>query len=213
MYAGAGWAGWADWLGAGTIAPKFRKYRSFKEAREYVRDLRLKSQTDWQEYCSSGKKPGDIPRNPARTYASVGWSGFGDWLGTGAVATFLRRYRPFTEARIAARSLGFKSRAEWYEYCGSGKKPTDIPANPNAVYAAAGWSNWFDWLGAGRHRGAGWLPFGKARAFVHGLGLKSHSDWIKYCASGKKPHDIPSAPITVYAKSGWNNWGDWLGYA
>ena len=173
----------------------------------------MKSATDWREYCRSGKNPADIPLKPEKTYAKAGWSGWGDWLGTGAVAPFLRHHRPFKDARTLARGLKFKSRAEWYEYCASGKRPADIPANPNAVYAGVGWSNWFDWLGAGRHRGQGWRLFGKARAFVHGLGLKSHSGWMKYCASGKKPHDIPSAPSTVYAKSGWNGWGDWLGHA
>jgi hypothetical protein len=55
------------------------------------------------------------------------------------------------------------------------------------------------------------LSAGDGFSFVRSLGLKSHSGWIKYCASGRKPHDIPSAPIAVYAKSGWNGWGDWLG--
>jgi hypothetical protein len=211
MYAKVGWAGWGDWLGGGPIAPRFRKYRSFEKARAYVRGLRLNSQTEWAEYCRSGKKPADIPVNPDRTYAKVGWSGMGDWLGTGVVATFLREYRPFKKARIFARDLGLKSRNEWYEYCSLGKKPPDIPANPNVVYANAGWSTWFDWLGAGRHRGVGWQLFKQARTFVRHLELKSHADWIKYCASGKKPHDIPSAPVSVYAKSGWVGWGDWLG--
>jgi hypothetical protein len=46
---------------------------------------------------------------------------------------------------------------------------------------------------------------------VHSLELKSQVDWIKYCASGKKPHDITRVANKVYAKSGWESWGDWLG--
>lgn len=71
----------------------------------------------------------------------------GDWLGTGAVATFLRQYLPFNKARAFARSLGLKSRTEWREYCASGKKPADIPSNPQRVYANDGWSGMGDWLG------------------------------------------------------------------
>jgi hypothetical protein len=41
----------------------------------------LKSQAEWRKYCKSGKRPEDIPANPARTYAGSGWIGYGDWLG------------------------------------------------------------------------------------------------------------------------------------
>lgn len=56
-----------------------------------------------------------------------------------------------------------------------------------------------------------WRPFDKARAFARGLKLKSAAEWRKYCASGKKPADIPVTPHVVYADDGWSNWGDWLG--
>ena len=55
----------------------------------------------------------------------------GDWLGTGTIAHRLREYRSFKKARAFVRSLGLKSQAEWRAYCKSGKKPDDIPANPN----------------------------------------------------------------------------------
>jgi hypothetical protein len=185
-----------------------RKYASFKKARSYIRRLGFKSTAEWIAHCRTDKLPPNIPSNPGQIYAEAGWAGIRDWLGTELRRA---RWRPFDEAKAFAMRLGFKSRVEWYEYCASGKKPNDIPANPNSVYARAGWSSWFNWLGAGRHREAGWQPFGNARAFVQGLGLKSHSDWIKYCASGKKPHNVPSGPSTVYAKAGWKSWGDWLG--
>ena len=64
----------------------------------------------------------------------------GDWLGTARSLTRLRQYRPFKKARAFVRSLGLKSEAEWRDYCKSGKKPDDIPANPNQTYAKAGWA-------------------------------------------------------------------------
>jgi hypothetical protein len=89
-YAEAGWSGWGDWLGTGAVAAQLRQYRSFKKARAFVRGLGLKSQREWNAYTKSGKKPADIPANPYGTYAEAGWSGMGDWLGTGAVAPRLR---------------------------------------------------------------------------------------------------------------------------
>jgi hypothetical protein len=35
---------------------------------------------------------------------------------------------------------------EWKNYCRSGNKPEDIPANPVAVYERE-WTWWADWLG------------------------------------------------------------------
>ena len=45
------------------------------------------------------------------------------------------------------RGLGLKSADEWRAYCKSGKKPDDIPADPNQTYAKAGWAGYGDWLG------------------------------------------------------------------
>ena len=54
-------------------------------------------------------------------------------------------------------------------------------------------------------------PFKRARRFVRGLGLKSQAEWYDYCASGKKPLQIPSNPSNTYAGKGWVGVGDWLG--
>jgi superfamily II DNA or RNA helicase len=209
-YAECGWAGMGDWLGTGRIADHLREYQPFKKARAYARRLNLKSKGQWDHYCMSGNKPEDIPASPQNTYRRTGWSGWGDWLGTGTVASFLRQYDSFRKARAFARYLGLKSGTEWRKYCKSGKKPADIPANPDVVYGETGWSSWGDWLGTGSRRG-GWRPFKDARAFARALGLKSETEWREYCKSGKKPADIPASPRSLYAESGWSGWGDWLG--
>ena len=71
----------------------------------------------------------------------------GDWLGTGTIASYLREYRSFKEARAFARSLSLKSGAEWRDYCRSGKKPTDIPDHPRPNICRRGWAGLGDWLG------------------------------------------------------------------
>ena len=91
VYGNDGWAGWGDWLGTGRVADHLRQYRSFEQARAFVRRLGLKSRPNWRDYCRSGKKPDDLPAAPHRTYKDDGWAGMGDWLGTGIVANRLRR--------------------------------------------------------------------------------------------------------------------------
>lgn len=147
VYLDQGWAGYGDWLGTGTFAPHLRTYRSFEEAREFVHTLGFPSEKHWRVYCTSGNKPSDIPANPQVVYRNQGWIGLGDWLGTGTLASRGRAYRPFDEARTFARTLGLRSEAEWRAYRKSGRRPNDIPSNPNAVYKDKGWNGMTDWLG------------------------------------------------------------------
>ena len=71
-----------DWLGTYRVANQLIKYRSFKKARNFVKDLNLKSGAEWTIYCKSGKKPNDIPFQPHGIYKNKGWKGWKDFLGT-----------------------------------------------------------------------------------------------------------------------------------
>ena len=79
-YKGKGWTSWGDWLGTGTIAYRFRKFREFSKARDFVRRLGLQSVAEWRDYCKAGEKPIDIPATPDQVYRSDGWKGYRDWL-------------------------------------------------------------------------------------------------------------------------------------
>ena len=120
-------------------------------------------------------------------------------------------WRSFEEARAFARKLGLKSFAGWIAY--SGKRPNDIPSNPNLTYADAGWNGWGDWLGTGRiaDRDRAYRPFEKARDHVRSLGLRTGADWIAFTRSESLPPDIPAAPWQTYKGKGWTSMGDWLG--
>ena len=128
------------------------------------------------------------------------------WEGVGRA-----NWRNFEDARAFARVLGLKSSAQWLDYCQSGKKPADIPASPEVIYANNGWSGINDWLDTGKVAPGQHRAFTEARAFARSLELKSIDEWLDYCKSGKKPADIPVAPHNVYANDGWSGWGDWLG--
>ena len=213
VYSSQGWTGMGDWLGTGSIAPFNMKFRLFEEARSFVHSLKLANGDEWKAYCRSGKKPDDIPASPQNTYQDNGWLGMGDWLGTGIIATHLRKYRPFEEARAFARDLRLASGNEWRELCKAGKKPEDIPANPASIYKDNGWSGWGDWLGTGSIAPVNkeLRLFHESKKFVHDLRFKNQASWKLYCKSGKKPQDIPVDPQQTYKGKGWAGWGDWLG--
>ena len=227
-FASNGWISWGDWLGTGTLSNRLPRFRRFKEARVFVRGLGLKGESEWRDFRKGnlpekGTLPSDIPTNPNATYADEGWLGMGDWLGTGTVAPFLRKYRSFNQARAFARGLGLKSGAEWNQFCEGnlpekGTRPSDVPKTPRQVYAADGWLSMGDWLGTetiAPHLRE-YRSFNQARAFARGLGLRSQIEWRRFCkgalpVSGTLPPDIPATPYSIYAKHGWAGWGDWLG--
>ena len=174
-----------------------------------------------------GILPKDIPTNPHNIYKDKGWINYEDWLGYDTKTLFKdfwrQRYRSFEEARSFVRRLGLKSESEWIKYCRGklpekGKKPDDIPTKAYRTYKEDGWISMGDWLGTGTvaTKRRKYLPFKEARAFVHSIGLKSQSEWIKYCRGelpekGIKPNDIPTKAYRTYKDKGWVSMGDWLG--
>lgn len=228
-YSHEGWAGWGDWLGTGLIANIRRKYLPFHEARDFARKIRLSRGADWVQFCrgempENGVLPPNIPAKPDRVFADEGWVSWGDWLGTEAVATFRRKYRPYKDARAFVHALGLKNVAEWRKFSkglmpAKGILPADIPNDPNGAYACNGWVGMGDWLG--KKAVASFLrqyrPFREARVFASSLGLKSSAEWHKFCRGqmpekGSLPSDIPAFPNgRAYADNGWAGWGDWLG--
>lgn len=227
-YRNRGWKSFGDWLGTGTIAPQFKKYRSFKEARTFARFLNLKSQREWRQFCngqmpSKGILPIDIPANPNQTYKNKGWINLGDWLGTEKVANFKRTYRSFVNARTFARSLNLNSQREWFQFCKGqmpekGTLPKDMPSSPSRVYKNLGWNGFGDWLGTGTisPQFKKYRSFKEARAFARSLNLKSYYQWCMYCKGQMPeketlPQDIPLKPQRTYQNKGWKSMGDWLG--
>jgi superfamily II DNA or RNA helicase len=205
------WKGWGDWIGSGYVSSHKRTYRSFQEARQFVQQLGLNSEMEWKKFCRSGKKPHDIPNAPQAVY-KTNWKGMGDWLGTGFVAFYKRKYRPFQDARQFIHSLGLENREQWEEYCRGGTKPDDIPNKPSHVYKNM-WRGWGDWLATGRisTRNRVYRDFNDARSYVHSLGLENREQWDEYCKGARKPDDIPANPWQVY-EAEFKNLSDWLGY-
>jgi hypothetical protein len=228
IYEKKGWKGLGDWIGTNTVATFRRAYRPFDEAREFVRSLKLKNQMEWRVFCKGelsemGMLPVDIPANPHNTYSTKGWKGYGNWLGTGAIATREVHYRPFAEARTFVHSLNLKSQSEWRLFCKGqmpllGTLPQDIPATPNQTYAKSGWKGLGDWIGTNTVATfrRSYRPFAEAREFVCSLRLKNSDEWHKFCKGqmpdkGTIPADIPANPNRTYATKGWKGYGDWLG--
>ncbi len=204
------------------------EYRTFLDARAFVRTLGLLDFAEWNAYTLGeldglfGTIPRDIPKEPARVYRGVGWAGTRDWLGPPPVAPAQPGFMNYKAARRFARSLGLSSAREWQRWCsgrctGKPPRPSNVPADPMDTYPRA-WRGWADWLGRprGAPRSGRLLPYDRARAFARSLRLGSREAWCAYCKGRfdwlpERPRGIPANPAHAYACRGWKGYGDWLG--
>jgi polyhydroxyalkanoate synthesis regulator phasin len=134
VYKNKGWISWGDFLNTNFISPQNKKFISYEEAKRIIHPLKLSGQSQWEQYLKSGNKPNNIPNSPYKVYQNKGWISWGDFLGTGIIATYYKKYLSYEEAREFVKKLGFKSQTEWFQYCKSGNKPDNIPFNPQAFY-------------------------------------------------------------------------------
>ena len=170
------------------------KYLPFQEAREFVHGLRLKNRSDWKIYSKSGNKPEEIPSSPVRPYRKE-WKGWGDWLGTGAIATFNRKFLDFETARAHVRALKLKSKAQWSEHSKSGRKPSRNTISPRKGIKQQ-WKGFGDWLGTGQLQRSieDSLTSKQLGAQVRTLKLKGSEQWGRSSKSGRKSPEIPYRP-------------------
>ena len=187
--------------------------RTFEEACKFGLSSGAKTKEQWDALSMAGKLPADIPANPDRTYASKGWVGWGDFLGTGYVATKHRVYLSYEESREWAHSSGIKSRQEWFEAGKSGKIPDNIPVDAQTHYKDNGWVSWGDFLGTGTvaPKDRDYLSYPEASAYAKTSGATSREQWKKLGRDKKLPSNIPARPDVVYENNGWVSWDDFLG--
>jgi hypothetical protein len=101
-YRKLGWIDYDDWLNSG--------YLPFEDAREFIRSINLKGQKEWEAYCTSGRKPNNIPRNPYKVYNDK-WGGWANW-----VRDTRNGYLPIEEAYQLLQTLKFPSEAAYMRY-------------------------------------------------------------------------------------------------
>jgi hypothetical protein len=210
-YANQGWLGMADFFGTNKFQGK-RSVLSFSEAKQFARTLKFKSQTDWRKWAKTDAKPINVPASPSVYYAKEGWSGWGDFLGTGIIAPQERSFRTFEEARAYARSLQLKSETEWNRWAKTNARPSDIPSSPRKNYKNKGWVGFGDFLGTGfvANQNRNYRSFAQARELARSLQLQTGGEWVAWTKTSAKPADIPANPCGVY-KTEWQGWADFLG--
>ena len=185
------------------------------EALLHARALALKSQKEWQTWCTRGERIATIPSDPGRVYQHDGWQGYGHWLGTGNVLGGRKQtFLPFEEALLHARTLKLTSKKGWDAWCKSGGWPDNMPAVPDQVYTHEGWRGYGHWLGTGNigfQKDQQFMPFKKAQQHACSLGLNNKGEGEAWRKTAKRAANIPAHPEATYKHEGWQGYGHWLG--
>lgn len=140
-YKDKGWISWPDFLGYDK-----QEFYSYEEARKLVHSFNLKSQNEWNLFCKSSEFDTKIPKSPKTVYKKY-WKNMGDWLGTNTIAPQNRVFLDFKSAKELIKQLNLKNTDEWNIYSKSGKRPDNIPSNPQKNYKEKGWKGWTDFFG------------------------------------------------------------------
>ena len=122
------------------------------------------------------------------------------------------KWRSFEESKKWVQTMNLKSKTEWEDFKKLGKKPKDIPSNPDKSYQND-WISWGDWLRSGKklERKGDYYSYENSRKIIHTLNLKSAKEWRNFCKTEQLHKKIPKTPNQVYENNGWIDWGDWLG--
>jgi superfamily II DNA or RNA helicase len=194
------WKSWGDFLDTGIVATFLINYKSFKEAKKYAQSLKLKNQSEWFRHAKSKDFPKDIPSHAYGVYKKY-WKGWGDFLGTGFVATKHRIYKSFDQAKKFAQSLNLNNQIEWFKYAKSKNFPNTIPVSVQDVYRKE-WRGWGDFLGTGTiaSKFKKFRPYIEAKKYAQSLKLKGWNEWLQHTKSKNFPKDIPVNIHSVYKK-------------
>ena len=186
------WTGWSDFLGTD------RKWMSFEEAQDFIRNEGIQSHKEFKEWKRAGKRPDNFPSAPEKIYKEE-WPGWEVFLGTE------RQWMSFEEAQTFIRNEGIQTSVEFEEWKRAGKRPDNFPSAPEKNYKEE-WPGWEVFLGTERQ----WMSFEDAKAFIQNEGVQTSMEFEEWKQAGKRPGDFPSAPHRTY-KEEWTGWGDFLG--
>jgi len=118
----------------------------FEEAKVKARDTGIGTAPQWRRFALEHGLPEGLPENPPEVYKNQGWSGWSDFLGSPKFLSFTKAHNQLHD-NVIPRSSG-NSQKDWLAFCKSGEKPSEIPSNPNKIYANSGWPGWTLWMTA-----------------------------------------------------------------
>ena len=191
--------GWHEFLGVQLSRDGRKVFWSYERARDWARSAGVRDEKDWREKYKNGLIPQGIPSRPGKPYKDK-FNGWGDFLGTGRVASKDKIFISYEEAKSWAKENGLTSQLKWKAFHKK-VKPEDIPFNPSRVYKNQ-FKNWGDFLDTGRiaNKDREFLSCEEVIAWAQEEGICSHEEWYQRTKKDF-PKNIPVSPNQVYGEA------------
>jgi hypothetical protein len=199
------WVSWTDFLSSDGKS----KYLEFREARDYVRTLKLKNQKDWCKWCVN-KGSIKIPSNPSSVYKE--WVSLADWLGLNSFKNLTNiNYLSYDDCKLFIKqNFNIKNRKQWL-LLDRNILPINIPKRPDHVYKKDGkWINWETFLDSQMSpltKSKQFLDYKSAVKLLKELNLIDRFEYLNYIKKNNITF-LPKRPEYVYR----SNWSGYLNY-
>jgi len=186
------------------------QYMTYYQAGKFVQSKKITGDSSFRNFKKNNTLPSNFPRAPESFYKKLGkWDSWGDFCGTGVVATSKRSYLSFSDARSFVHKLKIKSKNEWKQHSDSGKIPKNIPMAPDSFYKRKNqWTSWGDFLGTGTIApqiiSQNWLPWKDAKLLYRKIAkennISTSKAWEKFVKTNILPKGLPPYPTDIYTE-------------
>ena len=187
-------------------------YRSYEEAKIFVQENKIDSIHKFKNL----KKPSDIPSTPFRIYKNKGWISWGEFLGTGRVATRLLKFLSYDDAKKKIKKMKLKSATDYNNLVKKNKLPIGLPNYPRQTYKNKGWISMGDYLGTNTVATyqLTYISYESCKKFLRKLKIKSVEEYKLKKIKGLIPKNIPGVFVIISKNifgNKWKGWKDYLG--
>ena len=108
-----------------------------------VRELKIKTSTDYINLGKSKKLPKNLPYKPHKFYLNTGWVNWGEFLGTGSIANKNIIFVTYEEFKLFIKKTNYLIYNNYRRDFHNLKKiENKIPMIPSITYKNKGWVSW-----------------------------------------------------------------------
>ena len=118
-------------------------WMSYKEAKEFIRALRITSTVQFNKWSRSKNRPFNFPSSPYSVYKKE-WQGWRSFLGSGRI--IVKNWMSYEEAKTFIQNEKVDSETTYRKWKKEGKRPINFPAHPDRKYKEH-WKGWGEFLG------------------------------------------------------------------
>lgn len=207
------WISWGKFLGVkDEIASSKIVYASYKEAKNFVHNLKFRNKSDWNK--NKYRLPNNIPKIPDAFYKFRGeWEGWEKFLNINIIkgrkpsALPNPRMKSYEEVSRYAQENNLKNVVDWE--VNKKNLPSGIPKDPRQYFTRLnqwyGWPKFFNTNHLNKLNKISYLSYKEAKDYAKKLGFNFRDEWVKNAKN--LPSNIPRSPDIFYSKS--NEWEDW----